>query len=94
MEIANETENFDLNTSKILSKVCLYRESLTLKKQLKEVSIALDKLQSDSADFSTAVEVCFDLTMNMELLPYNNLIKQIMDRATELFLYTANLMNP
>ena len=94
VEIANEAENFDSNTNKILSNVGLYRESLILKKQLKEVSIALDKLQSDSANFSTAVEVWLDLTMNAELLPYNNLIKQMMDRATEPFFYIANLMDP
>ena len=57
MEIENEAENFDLNISKILRNVGLYHESETSKKQLKEVSIALDKLQSDSVNFSTSVEV-------------------------------------
>ena len=37
VEIASVAENFDSNASKNLSNVGLYRESLTLKKQLKEV---------------------------------------------------------
>ena len=85
VEITNETENFDSNTNKTLSSIGLYRESLSLKKQLKEVSTALDKWQSDSPNFSTAVEVWLDLTKNLVLLFYNNLIKQMMDRATELY---------
>ena len=76
---------------KILGNVGLYRENLTLKKQLKGVSIALDKLQSDSANFSTAVEVWLDLSMNVELLPYNTSSNQMMDRAIEPFFYICKL---
>ena len=57
MEIANKDENFDLDISKVLSNVGLYWENLNWQKHLKEVSVALDKLQSDSENFSTAVEV-------------------------------------
>ena len=32
--------------------------------------------------------------MKVELLPNNNLTKQMMDRAIESFFYIANLMNP
>ena len=51
MEIANEAENFE----SILRNVGLYRESLILQKKLKEVSVVLDNLQPDSANFSTAI---------------------------------------
>ena len=57
VEIANKDENFDLDISKVLSNVGLYWENLNWQKHLKEVSVALDKLQSDSENFSTAVEV-------------------------------------
>ena len=67
METENEAGNFDSNTNKILSNVGLYRENLTLKKQLKEVSKALDKMQSDSVNFSTVVEVWLDLTMKWNI---------------------------
>ena len=56
VEITNETENFDSNISKILSNVNLYWESLILQKQLQEVPVALDTLQSDSVNFSTAIK--------------------------------------
>ena len=50
-------------------------------------------MQSNSTNFSMAVKVLLGLTMYVELLPYNYLIKQMMERAIKPFSYIADLMD-
>lgn len=57
---------------------------MILQKQSMKVSIALHKLQSDSENFSTDVEVWIDLTVSVELLPYKHLTVQMMNTAIKL----------
>lgn len=56
MEINTEQE-VERNVGTILKNTGLYTEALHLQKQLKEVGVALHKLQSDTATLSSALEI-------------------------------------
>ncbi|KAB7498650.1 hypothetical protein Anas_00532 [Armadillidium nasatum] len=93
VEIANE-DKLEMRITNILSNPSLYREAQHLQKQVDVVSKALDKLQSDTATLSIAVNEWLVLLESEVLDPYKANIRKRMEEATEPFFFVANMMDP
>ncbi|KAB7505807.1 hypothetical protein Anas_00753 [Armadillidium nasatum] len=93
VEIANE-DKLEMSITNILSNPSLYREAQHLQKQVDVVSKALDKLQSDTATLSIAVNEWLVLLESEVLDPYKANIRKRMEEATEPFFFVANMMDP
>lgn len=65
----------------------LYREVLNLQKQLKQVSVGLDRLQADDTTVTPSVEMWFDLINSKELEPLKNKIKKLFKDAWKLSIW-------
>lgn len=85
---------FDEGVARVLDNVGLHTQAIHLQKQLKEVSVALDKLQADNTTISDAVEVWLDLMESHELEPYRMAISARFKDAMEPFHFLANMMDP
>ncbi|RXG61508.1 hypothetical protein Avbf_08960 [Armadillidium vulgare] len=92
-KIANE-DKLEMSITNILSNPSLYREAQHLQKQVDVVSKALDKLQSDTATLSIAVNEWLVLLESEVLDPYKANIRKRMEEATEPFFFVANMMDP
>lgn len=91
---SEHTDDIPNNIAKIIDNVQIYKESLNLIKQLKEVSRVLDLLQSDSTNLSHAVELWLDLVESSDLESYKEIILKRMNQALQPFHYLANIMDP
>ncbi|RXG71397.1 hypothetical protein Avbf_08565 [Armadillidium vulgare] len=80
VEIANE-DKLEMSITNILSNPSLYREARHLQKQVDVVSKALDKLQSDTATLSIAVNEWLVLLESEVLDPYKANIRKRMERS-------------
>ncbi|KAB7496492.1 hypothetical protein Anas_05197 [Armadillidium nasatum] len=93
VEIANE-DKLEMSITNILSNPSLYHEAQHPQKQVDVVSKALDKLQSDTAILSIAVNEWLVLLESEVLDPYKANIRKRMEEATEPFFFVANMMDP
>lgn len=75
-------QDIDNNIVNIINNIGLYKEVRNLIKQLEPLSIALDKLQSDSASISDVVYEWLELLDNSDLKPHLEILQNRYKEAT------------
>lgn len=92
--IASEHQDqFETRIAKILDNVAIYKECLTLNKQLDIISSALDELQKDSTTLSRAVEIWKNVMEAEELKQHKDVIVKRYKQIIRPEHFVANIMD-
>ena len=92
MEISEEVANdrsIPSDVTKIIDNVSFKRKASACLQQMKNFSVALDKLQSDSCYLSDAVKVWYSLLRNPDLSQHKNTVKKRFNEAVAPFFFLA-----
>ena len=92
MEISEEVANdrsIPSDVTKIIDNVSFKRKASACLQQMKNFSVALDKLQSDSCYLSDAVKVWYSLLRNPDLSQHKKAVKKRFNEAVEPFFFLA-----
>jgi hypothetical protein len=82
------------NIVRILDNVAIYKEALHMQKQLAELRDALNIIQSEKTNISTAVELWLDIFQSENLSAYRKQIDKRMGQALLPIHYLAYAMDP
>ena len=92
--VAQNEDLIDTRIRNLIHNVGLFNEVKNLQSQLQPVSVALDKLQSDTSTIADSCEICLDLLQSPSLAPYSDKVRHRFRQAMTPTHYLANLLHP
>ena len=91
--VAQKEDHIDTRIRNLIHNVGLFNEVKNLQSQLQPVSVALDKLQSDTSTSMDSCEIWLDLLQSPSLAPYSNKVRHWIWQAMTSTHYLANLLH-
>ena len=92
--VAQNEDLIDTRIRNLIHNVGLFNEVKNLQSQLQPVSVALDKLQSDTSTIADSCEIWLDLLQSASLAPYSDKVRHRFRQAMTPTHYLANLLHP